>query len=114
MADYPTKGLHPYYDVPLKAYIDGENDIGDSALAAHTGDTSNPHSVTKAQVGLGNVDNTSDASKPVSTAQQAALDLKFTIPIPPNVTGSRVTGAALVSLLTALDALGLITDSTTA
>jgi hypothetical protein len=32
--------------------------------------------VTKAMVGLGNVDNTSDASKPVSTATQAALDLK--------------------------------------
>ena len=28
----------------------------------------------KAQVGLGNVDNTSDEAKPVSTAQQAALD----------------------------------------
>lgn len=34
---------------------------------------------TKAQVGLGNVDNTSDVGKPVSTAQQAALDLKETI-----------------------------------
>ncbi len=32
--------------------------------------------VTKAHVGLGNVDNTSDASKPVSTATQTALDLK--------------------------------------
>ncbi len=32
--------------------------------------------VTKATVGLANVDNTSDADKPVSTAQQAALDLK--------------------------------------
>lgn len=31
---------------------------------------------TKAQVGLGNVDNTSDANKPVSTAQQAAIDTK--------------------------------------
>jgi hypothetical protein len=31
----------------------------------------------KAQVGLGNVDNTSDANKPVSTAQQTALDLKY-------------------------------------
>lgn len=30
-------------------------------------------------VGLGNVDNTSDANKPVSTAQQAALDLKLNI-----------------------------------
>ena len=37
----------------------------------------NPHGVTAAQVGLGNVDNTSDADKPVSTAQQAALDLKY-------------------------------------
>ena len=33
-------------------------------------------SVTKGDVGLGNVDNTSDADKPVSTAQQAALDKK--------------------------------------
>lgn len=43
---------------------------------AHVADTTNPHGVTKAQVGLGNVDNTSDVNKPVSTAQQAALDLK--------------------------------------
>ena len=43
-----------------------------SDLTAHTGNTSNPHSVTKAQVGLSNVDNTSDANKPVSTAQAAA------------------------------------------
>ena len=33
-------------------------------------------SVTKANVGLGNVDNTSDANKPVSTATQNALNLK--------------------------------------
>lgn len=32
--------------------------------------------ITKANIGLGNVDNTSDANKPVSTAQQAALNLK--------------------------------------
>lgn len=43
------------------------------ALATHTSNTSNPHSVTKAQVGLGSVDNTSDANKPVSTAQAAAI-----------------------------------------
>ena len=34
-----------------------------SALTSHTSNTSNPHSVTKAQVGLGNVDNTSDVNK---------------------------------------------------
>ncbi|MCX6952913.1 MAG: hypothetical protein NTV51_12225 [Verrucomicrobia bacterium] len=45
-------------------------------LAAHTANTGNPHAVTKAQVGLANVDNTSDANKPVSAATQAALDAK--------------------------------------
>lgn len=40
----------------------------------HTDDSSNPHSVTKSQVGLGNCDNTSDMDKPVSTAQQSAID----------------------------------------
>lgn len=51
-----------------------------SAIAsntAHTSNTSNPHSVTKTQVGLGNVDNTSDANKPISTATQSALDAKI-------------------------------------
>lgn len=47
-----------------------------SDLTAHTGDTNNPHNVTKAQVGLGNADNTSDMDKPVSTAQQQALNEK--------------------------------------
>lgn len=42
-------------------------------LTGHTGNTSNPHSVTKAQVGLGSVDDTSDAAKPVSTATATAL-----------------------------------------
>ncbi len=46
-------------------------------LTAHKADKANPHGVTKAQVGLGNADNTSDIDKPVSTAQQAALDLKL-------------------------------------
>ncbi len=40
----------------------------DSELATHTGNTSNPHSVTQTQVGLGSVDNTTDADKPISTA----------------------------------------------
>ena len=45
-----------------------------SDFISHVSNTSNPHTVTKAQVGLGNVDNTSDASKPISTATQTALD----------------------------------------
>lgn len=47
---------------------------GISDLITHLANTSNPHSVTKSQVGLGNVNNTSDASKPVSTAQQKAIN----------------------------------------
>jgi hypothetical protein len=35
--------------------------------------------ITKSMVGLGNVDNTSDANKPISTATQTALDLKVNI-----------------------------------
>ena len=54
-------------------------DVDDSTLAlleAHEADHNNPHVVTKAQVGLGNCDNTSDLDKPISTAAQAALDAK--------------------------------------
>ena len=43
---------------------------------AHVGNTSNPHNVTKEQLEIENVDNTSDMDKPVSTAQAAALALK--------------------------------------
>lgn len=47
-----------------------------TSLTSHTNNKSNPHAVTKAQVGLGNVDNTSDANKPISTATQNALNGK--------------------------------------
>ena len=43
-------------------------------ITDHIADKENPHKVTKAQVGLGNADNTADADKPVSTAQQAAIN----------------------------------------
>lgn len=46
-------------------------------LETHINNKSNPHKVTKAQVGLGNVNNTSDANKPISNATQTALNGKF-------------------------------------
>lgn len=46
-------------------------------LETHINNKYNPHEVTKDQVGLGNVDNTSDANKPISTATQTALNGKF-------------------------------------
>lgn len=45
-----------------------------SAVDTHQADANNPHKVTKEQIGLGNCDNTSDADKPISTAQQAKFD----------------------------------------
>ena len=40
-------------------------------------DGTNPHGTTKSDVGLDNVNNTSDADKPISTANQNALNLKL-------------------------------------
>lgn len=47
------------------------------ALAMHEARNDNPHGVTKTQIGLGNVDNTADMDKPISTAQQTELDKKL-------------------------------------
>ncbi len=46
-----------------------------SALTTHTSNTSNPHSVTKTQVGLANVDNTSDATKNAAAVALTNKDL---------------------------------------
>lgn len=43
-----------------------------STLSGHTSNTSNPHGVTKAQVGLGSVDNTADSAKNVLSATKLA------------------------------------------
>ena len=61
--------------------------LGETSSTAYRGDRGkiafdhsetigNPHGTTKADIGLGNVDNTSDINKPVSIATQTALDLK--------------------------------------
>lgn len=72
-------------------------------LTAHTGNTSNPHGVTAAQVGLGNVDNTSDADKPISTATQAALDLKQNITDNTLETTSKTVPGAINETKTRID-----------
>ncbi len=71
-------------DVFLKQELLEENKRAKAAeetnknnLANHVTDKVNPHKVTKAQVGLENVDNTADVNKPVSTAQQNALDASY-------------------------------------
>lgn len=64
----------------LKTYVDDLiADTGSDVTALetkvnnHIANKYNPHTVTKTQVGLGNVNNTSDADKPVSTAQATAI-----------------------------------------
>lgn len=46
----------------------------ESSIRNHVENFDNPHRTSKEQVGLGNVDDTADMDKPVSTAQQAAID----------------------------------------
>lgn len=57
----------------------------------HINDKNNPHQVTKEQIGLSNVDNTSDLDKPISRATQKALDEKF------NITLATTTNDGLMS-----------------
>lgn len=63
----------------LKTQTDVENLINgvQDNLNTHINNKSNPHEVTKAQVGLSEVDNTSDVNKPISNATQTALNGKF-------------------------------------
>ena len=76
-----TADINKPVSVAQQALVDStkaelKKDIGDieKDVTNHIADKSNPHEVNKLQVGLGNVDNTSDINKPVSIAQQAALD----------------------------------------
>ena len=66
-----------------------EKKISD-ALNTHEKKKDNPHEVTKAQVGLGNADNTADIDKPISTAAQEALNNKL------NTSGGIIAGSLTV------------------
>lgn len=65
-----------------------------TTITGHIANKANPHGVTKAQVGLGDVDNTSDANKPISTATQTALDKKLDKTAVVDVTASATKGQA--------------------
>ena len=56
-----------------KNYVDTSSKGVQYKLDTHIADKTNPHQVTKAQVGLGNVDNTADIDKPVSNAVSSAI-----------------------------------------
>lgn len=69
--------------VPTTSWVNTAitNQAGE-VLNTHIYDYNNPHKVTKEQLGLGNVDNTSDLDKPISTATQTALNEKAPIENP--------------------------------
>lgn len=69
-----TSALKTAYDGAVAWIV-----VNGANILNHIGSTSNPHNVTKAQVGLGDVDNTSDLNKPISTATQTALNGKVTL-----------------------------------
>ena len=73
-------------------------DVSGLNQSAHVTRTDNPHSVTKAQVGLGNADNTSDVDKPVSSSQQTALDNKYDASNPDGFTDDQ-TGSEIAAAL---------------
>lgn len=81
----------PWYIMASRNYVDAQITTSEgttnAALAtkapiASPTFTGTVSGVSKSMVGLGNVDNTSDAAKPVSTAQQTALNLKANLASP--------------------------------
>jgi hypothetical protein len=117
-------GIMDTADLATKTYAD-------TAVSTHSSDTTSVHGITdtsllvttagsqtltnktittplglvKSDVGLGNVDNTADASKPVSTAQQTALDLKA------NLSGPTFTGT-VSGITKTMVGLGNVDDTT--
>lgn len=67
-------------------------------VGGHIANKANPHAITKVQVGLSNVDNTSDLLKPISSAVQTALNLKANL-ASPTFTGN-VTAPTFIGALT--------------
>ena len=72
-----TADMDKPVSVAQQAAIDAAKKLLSDALKSHIEDIGNPHGTDKEQVGLGHVDDTSDMDKPVSSAQQAALDALY-------------------------------------
>jgi len=113
----PTTGYVSIGDVGVAdgvASLGSNGKIPDSEIPAGIARLSSPTftgtvaGITKTMVGLGNVDNTTDANKPVSTATQTALDLKAPLSSPAltgtptaplAVTGTNTTQIATTSFV---------------
>lgn len=103
IADLPAAGaVEPGAMLPLVRDMGAAGLITQRATAAQIVESTPPkaHTHTKAAVGLGNVDNTADADKPVSTAQRAAIDGKMSAHLAdathPHITLAQAAAAAPV------------------
>jgi len=83
-----------------KQKIDELYTIAMTNTNTHKARTDNPHSTTKAQVGLGNADNTSDVNKPVSTDQAAAIALKLSKDLSSLTDGGQIASNDLIYVYT--------------
>jgi hypothetical protein len=70
-----TTSVHGIADTSILVTTTGTQTLTNKTITT-------PAGLVKSDVGLGNVDNTSDANKPVSTATQTALDLKAPLASP--------------------------------
>ena len=91
VSEMQMPGKSAYQSALDGGFIGNELEFNESLadVLPHISNVENPHQVTKTQVGLGNVDNTSDVNKPISIAQQLALDNKVD-----KVVGERLINAS--------------------
>ncbi|MBD5497570.1 MAG: hypothetical protein HDR11_07370, partial [Lachnospiraceae bacterium] len=113
VAPLDSSGKIPSANLPFGST---ENTVCDGALgqalsdnlSSHLSNTGNPHTVTKSQVGLSDVDNTADIAKPVSTLQQNAIDIAY-------ASSNAYTDAKIAELIdgapSTLDTLGEIAQA---
>ena len=85
-----TTNIHGIADTSILVTTTGTQTLTNKTITTPVG-------IVKGDVGLGNVDNTSDANKPVSTAGQTALDLKANL-ASPTFTGTVTTPILIVDL----------------
>ena len=96
-------------DLALKADITDMNLKAPIASPTFTGSVSG---ITKAMVGLANVDNTTDLLKPISTATQTALNLKVSLTGIETLTNKTLTAPTLTSPVLGTPASGTATNLT--
>jgi hypothetical protein len=96
-------------DLAFKADITDLNLKAPIASPTFTGTVAG---ITKAMVGLTNVDNTSDALKPISTATQTALNLKSSLTGIETLTNKTLTAPTLTAPVLGTPASGLATNLT--